>query len=189
MDGKKASAFIHVLGEDDGVSLDEQKTKEGNADLVTSLREVIQLRRESLGPELPGHSPYSATIALIAKFQGRWKADADTCIGDIESQLQGKLVQLTDEHFSQFPPMARFLRWVSLGTGWIRCDPSTCAPTQLLSFFIHTDIFYSSLTSPFPLSPIRFSEPITEILKQVFQEGSKSVDKMLVKEAQNVLTR
>ncbi|KAG2488599.1 hypothetical protein HYH03_012918 [Edaphochlamys debaryana] len=74
-----------------------------------SLPEVHALRREHLGRELRGFSPYSALEALVERFQHQFRPHALSCVTAVVEAVRAKVAEVVRQHFGRYPRAAKLV--------------------------------------------------------------------------------
>ncbi|KIL59206.1 hypothetical protein M378DRAFT_111256 [Amanita muscaria Koide BX008] len=74
------------------------------------LRYVRQVIQDSVGWELPGHTPFAATKHLVLKSTSLWKQPSMACFNDIYELTAETINSLVRQHFSRFPKAESHIR-------------------------------------------------------------------------------
>ncbi|KAJ7590319.1 P-loop containing nucleoside triphosphate hydrolase protein [Mycena floridula] len=104
---KKANkTFINSLedGEEDMLM---DAIKEGDPFTLTAMRAHIA---NSITRELPNNVPFSAKVALIDAFQGRWNDIVAQCLETVKNVLNAVLTERIDERFGTYESLRLCIR-------------------------------------------------------------------------------
>ncbi|GAX85388.1 hypothetical protein CEUSTIGMA_g12804.t1 [Chlamydomonas eustigma] len=102
----KVNQEVIALGAEDGVV----KLSQGAFFSVVTLEEVVALRSEHIGMELPGYTPYSAVEELLRRFKEQWRTPTSECLSSAREILEALINKHLEKIFAQHPLMHFKLR-------------------------------------------------------------------------------